>query len=149
MFVVFDLDGTISDCAHRLHMIEKFEAGCDVRAVDWDGFYRACVHDSPILPIINAMIAFRAAGARVEIWTGRSDLVRGETEIWFRKFGLALPYMQMRRHGDHQPDVKLKMGWLKECGDSKPDLVFEDRARVVEAWRAAGITCAQVAEGAF
>lgn len=141
MFVVFDLDGTLACCAHRIHMIEAEKP-------DWDAFYRACVHDSPIMPIVNTMLAFRAAGARVEIWSGRSDLVRAETEHWFRRFGLSVGFMQMRRHGDHQSDVTLKRDWLHAC-DSKPNLVFEDRARVVSMWRAEGVQCAQVAPGDF
>jgi hypothetical protein len=54
----------------------------------------------------------------------------------------------MRGIGDHQPDTQLKQNWLKTQANL-PDLVFEDRASVVEMWRSNGIVCCQVAPGNF
>lgn len=150
MFVVFDLDGTLSCCAHRQHMIEAFDLDCGHPGeIDWDGFYRACVHDAPIFPVINTLIAFRAAGARVEIWTGRSDLVEAETRAWLIRHGVAPTFMRMRPHGFHGPDHEMKRGWLYETAPALPDLIFEDRASVVKMYREEGIRVAQVAEGNF
>lgn len=159
MFVVFDLDGTIACMKHRAHMIARWEHAQAIPAgavdhnpppaPDWEGFYRACIHDKPVMPIINTMIAFRSAGARVEIWTGRSDFVRAETQDWLdRNYAPRVHAMHMRPHGDHRPDTELKFEWLLAC-DRVPDLVFEDRARVVSMFRREGIRVAQVAEGDF
>lgn len=38
---------------------------------------------------------------------------------------------------------------MTEGGWRKPDIVFEDRKRMVEAWRSRGIMCVQVAPGDF
>lgn len=141
MFVVFDLDGTLACAEHRLPMLEQDPC-------PWDEFYRACVRDAPIYPVINTLVALRAAGAHVEIWTGRSDLVEPETRHWFNRHGVPHCHMRMRPHGNHGSDVELKRGWLYEKGPT-PDLVFEDRARVVAMWREEGIRCAQVAPGEF
>lgn len=141
MFAVFDLDGTLSCCEHRAPMLDHPER-------DWDGFYRACVLDPPITPVVNVMRALCSTGARVEIWTGRSDLVRIETEQWFAAHGVPPVFMKMRPHGDHSEDTEMKRAWLKQC-NPRPDLVFEDRARVVQMWRAEGIRCLQVAPGEF
>lgn len=150
MFVVFDLDGTLSDCEHRMHHIRAFDLDCGhAGEVDWDAFYRACVDDAPIVPVISVMNALLCLQVHVEIWTGRSDLVEVETREWLADYCYSsdMP-MKMRPHGNHCSDVDLKRGWLHAC-ENRPDLVFEDRARVVKFWREEGIRCCQVATGEF
>ncbi len=155
---IFDLDGTLADCTHRLPLIQQTRK-------DWRGFFAACVDDKPILPAIRTLQALRKGGAEVWIWTGRSDEVQPETEEWLYKHGCIKYSMflhwqpfappesfRMRKAGDHQPDDELKRGWLGEI--EPPEYwrltgVFEDRQRVVEMWRAAGIPCFQVAPGEF
>ena len=58
----------------------------------------------------------------------------------------------MGRAGDFTPDEVLKRGWLSEI--EPPEYarltgVFDDRDTVVAMWRAAGVTCFQVAPGGF
>jgi len=57
----------------------------------------------------------------------------------------------MRADKDHRNDDILKIEMLDRIrGDGfEPVMVFEDRSRVVRAWRSAGIPCAQVADGDF
>ena len=145
MKIVFDLDGTLADCTHRLPLIQ-----CD--KPDWDAFYGACVLDAPIYPVLNTLRALQYSGSiTVEIWTGRSDLVRDGTERWLANLGLFCP-VRMRSHGDHTSDDRLKESWLLtdiKLGYEKPDLVFEDRQRVVDMWRRNDVTCCQVAPGGF
>ena len=40
--IIFDLDGVISDAAHRQHFLKGTEK-------DWDGFFSACTEDPPII----------------------------------------------------------------------------------------------------
>lgn len=56
-----------------------------------------------------------------------------------------------RRVGDHRDDAIIKIEFLQQIRDDgyEPIMAFEDRARVVAAWRVAGVPCAQVAEGQF
>jgi hypothetical protein len=140
MFVVFDLDGTLALTEHREHFLKS-----DPK--DWRGFYAACMHDEPCRPIVDTMHALIVAGDTVEIWSGRSAEVEPQTRDWLHKHGLTGTPLRMRAEGDHQPDTKLKAAWMAERG--KPDLVFEDRASMVEMWRSHGIVCAQVAPGNF
>ena len=145
MFIISDLDGTLALIHHRRHLIE----GTPDRRPDWDAFFRACVDDAPNWPIIRAVAALaQTPGHRVEIWSGRSDLVRAETEAWLSNVGLGHLPLRMRRNGDYTPDQELKGAWLAE-ESSPPDLVFDDRDKVVAMWRAHGIVCAQVAPGNF
>lgn len=139
-FYVFDLDGTLADCSHRLHHLER---------KDWRAFFAACPDDKPIKHMIElcSRLTWSAPCNRVEIWSGRSDEVRLETEAWLRAHGLDGIPLLMRTAGDHRPDDEVKRDFLR--GGGVPDLIFDDRARVVQMWRAEGIPCAQVAAGDF
>jgi hypothetical protein len=152
MFVVFDLDGTLANCDHRIHHIRLPDCpDSEWPRQDWTAFYAACKDDSPIAPVIHVARAMMVTGHRVEIWTGRSDECRAETALWLQRNGLAAlsvrPHLRMRPAGDHTADHKLKRSWIDP--DQKPDIIFEDRASVVAMWRAEGIICAQVAPGDF
>lgn len=142
MFVVFDLDGTLADIEHRAHLIRG------TTEPDWPGFYRACVHDKPITPAIQVLLALARDGHRVEVWSGRSNEVLGETLTWLDDQRVRVPYtLRMRQEGDHRADHLVKAEWITKHG--RPDLVFEDRDQVVQMWRAAGVPCFQVAPGGF
>ncbi|MEM9421146.1 MAG: hypothetical protein AAF986_01350 [Pseudomonadota bacterium] len=142
MFVIFDLDGTLADIEHRRHMISDGKK-------DWPGFFRACVDDAPIIPVLNTYSMFKHAGHRVEIWSGRSDIVQDASNTWLTThLGEKTAVTRMRAERDYQPDDQLKESWLLSL-EQKPDLVFDDRQKVVDMWRRHGIVCAQVAPGNF
>ena len=139
MFIVFDLDGTLADDTHRQHHIVGEER-------DWDAYFAACEGDVPLWPTIGVLQMMVHCGHRVEIWTGRSESCRGQTERWLsRVLGLEI-WPLMRAEGDHRPDTVVKGEWLDGCGASPPDLVFDDRSKSVAFWREQGITCYQVAQ---
>jgi len=151
MFVIFDLDGTLANIEHRLHHIRKKDDQGNKLKPNWDQFHLDCVHDEPIWPIINIFRALRHQRHTIEIWSGRSDKVRAETVNWLEFHGIFADKLLMRMHGDHRPDHELKELWLDQLIGirDKPDLVFDDRSRLVEMWRRNGIQCCQVAFGDF
>lgn len=159
MRVVFDLDGTLADCSHRLHLISG-------ETKDWDAFFDACDGDLPMRPAGETLIALIHAGHRAEIWSGRGEgpesSVRKKTVDWLhRHFDIVSPdfgegfkpahhridSLKMRPFGCHTRDVDLKREWLDDARNAgrAPDLVFDDRDRVVAMWREEGIPCFQVA----
>jgi hypothetical protein len=140
-FIVFDLDGTLALTHQRDHFIQG-------RRKDWRGFFAACVDDKPNEPVMAIFRALKAQGLRIEIWSGRSDEVRSETESWLASHDIHADKLRMRKQGDFTPDQILKESWLKE-NDEKPLVIFDDRDKVVAMWRHHGITCLQVAEGNF
>lgn len=142
MFVVFDLDGTLADGKHREHWIDR-----PVGEKRWREYFAECDNDEPKRAIIATARALMVSGHRVEIWTGRSAEVSGKTRAWLCANGLAVINIRQRAVGDHTQDDILKASWMEAHG--KPDLVFEDRKRVVDMWRSHGVTCCQVAEGDF
>ncbi|RJG46527.1 AAA family ATPase [Mesorhizobium sp. DCY119] len=137
MFVIFDLDGTIADIGHRVHHVRGGKK-------DWAAFFRECVFDRGVSHVIETFHAHLRAGHKVRIWSARSDVVRAETENWLSDMGIDPCYLQhMRAAGDSTPDAVLKRYWLSQ-EHGRPDLVYDDRQRVVDMWRAEGIPCFQV-----
>lgn len=146
--VIFDLDGTLANHQHRVHFI-------DDETRDFDAFYAACVDDTPNEAVIAALLAHADAGHEILIMSGRSDQVHEETLLWlenhvfFRLNAGNVCNIRMRPAGNHTPDDKLKAEWLRDLPRERILCVYEDRARVVAMWRAAGIPCFQVAPGDF
>lgn len=144
-FYVFDLDGTLADLSHRRSFVERPRGERDYRA-----FYAACASDAPIWPVIHALQAHTTAGHRVEIWSARSDETREVTLLWLESHGIPKHLLtRMRKFGDTRPDTVVKLEWLAECGDDRPIAIYDDRPRLVRAWRSAGVRCFQVDEGAW
>lgn len=141
---IFDIDGTIADGSHRLHHIQKAQK-------DWDGWYVGVSEDKPIAHIIDLACALSDAGKIIVYVSGRSDQCRSDTEAWLVKHGLPIGPLFMRKAGDHRNDDVLKVEILAavRAAGYEPIMAFDDRDRVVAAWRAAGVPCAQVAPGDF
>lgn len=147
---IFDLDGTLAFCQHRLPLISNGEKR-------WREFYEACDRDTPNRPVIQLLNSLRALCADVWIFTGRSDIVRAKTEHWlFAHTSLSQGELDvglfMRQEGIYLHDDQLKEQWLQALAVKDRErlvAVFEDRTRVVEMWRRNGITCLQVASGDF
>lgn len=143
MLVVFDLDGTLALIEHRRHLVEK-------KPKNWPRFFEQCVHDEPCHPIIEIFHALKLAGHRVEVWSGRSDIVERETREWLAAHGIEFDHLRMRPQKDNRADDILKEEWLLSLPETeRPALIFDDRDRVVAVWRKHGIRCCQVAPGDF
>ena len=145
--IVFDLDGTLADCSHRLPHIVR----TDGLAKDWRSFFAACEDDAPIPHTIEILKRFYDD---YDIWivSGRSDECEKQTRSWLRfHLGGCFDKLIMRKAGDFTDDDKLKVSWLDD-GSIPVDrvfCVFDDRSRVVASWRKRGLPCFQVAEGDF
>lgn len=148
---IFDLDGTLALIEHRRHMLDADDRD------KWRRFYAACDKDEPNSPVILVMECLRRF-ADVWIFSGRSDEVRDKTVAWlaqhtsFTTWDLEGALLTMRQAGDYTPDDELKRQWLDGMlVDDRRRLVavFDDRDRVVQMWRDAGVTCFQVAPGEF
>lgn len=143
--VVVDLDGTLANIDHRLHLIKRDKP-------DWDGFFRACVDDTPNDWCRELIGSLDHSGLNVFIVSARSKMVFQETVDWLHKHlicrfnthysGPALT--MLRAEGDYTPDDELKIKWLNESGLKDRILfVVDDRQRVVDMWRKEGLVCLQ------
>lgn len=146
--IIVDIDGTLADCQHRRHHIEKTPK-------DWDSFLspKNIAKDSVIKPIAR-LVTMLQEHHRVIYVSGRKEAVRDCTVTWLRKHGLWFyPFeLFMRPTGDRRPDFEVKRDILHEVIyplNYKPILVLDDRSSVVEMWRSEKLTCLQVADGDF
>ena len=48
---IFDIDGTLANCDHRLHHIQD-------KPKNWDLFYNGCMDDDVILPVAEMLDLF-------------------------------------------------------------------------------------------
>lgn len=155
--IICDIDGTIADISHRLHFIQD-------QPKDWDSFFAECIHDRPIIPVIEAVKRL-SRGSDLYFLTGRPESIRRETFLWLERVGFFLPSVRsplgncsdliMRRTGDHRPDTRVKpellLSYLSSLGkdESSVDLILEDRSSMVKVWRDMGFLCFQVAAGDY
>lgn len=141
---IFDIDGTLANCEHRLHHIQK-------KPKDWTAFFAAVTHDEPIGAVIKLARELSLGDGLIVFVSGRSSECREATEHWIRQHVRVSGPLYMRKAGDYRNDDIVKLELLAELRRDgfEPIMAFEDRARVVKAWREAGIPCAQVAEGDF
>src|SRR6185312_14193640 len=72
--IIFDLDGTLTDCEHRRHHVSGPKK-------DWPAFHAACIQDRPRQPIIEiARALIQQRRGEVEVWSGRDEAYRELTE---------------------------------------------------------------------
>lgn len=142
---IFDIDGTIADCSHRLHFITGEHK-------DWDSFYANCDMDKCIEPTCNlCRLIGRTELYKIIYLTGRPESVRDKTDSWLLKKYFSYGKIFMRKDGDHRPDYVLKREIYEQEIKDEYDVigVFEDRDSCVKMWRELGLTCFQVADGSY
>lgn len=141
---IFDIDGTLADCTHRLNYVLKDKK-------DWDIFHKSASEDTPILETIECAKALKQAGYEIVIVTGRPESSRGITEKWLLDNGIEFIELFMRENWNHVPDFQLKKEIYENKIQDKYEVlgIFEDRKNVVEMWRSLGLRCYQVEEGDY
>lgn len=144
MIYIFDIDGTLSSCAHRLHFIQT-------EPKDWPAFFAAAVDDEPIWEVITVARGLYAAGHSIELMTGRPESSRALTVAWMKKYRVPFSTLLMRAEGDHREDFVIKAELLGNPVflGGKLGGVFEDRQQNVDMFREKGIKVFQVAKGAY
>ncbi|PRY35390.1 AAA family ATPase [Umezawaea tangerina] len=134
--VMVDVDGTV---ALHAGVREPFDTSR----------YHLDVPNHPVIAAVNSMYL---AGHLLVFCSGRDDTYRDVTEEWLGEH-VQIPYagLFMRPAGDRRRDdvVKLELFDRHIRDQYAVTCVFDDRDRVVRAWRSIGLTVMQVAEGAF
>jgi len=132
----FDLDGTLTDAAHRLVHILK-------RPKDWGLFYAGIGEDKPIVPILRTFQAFQAAGYTCVITSARcvTDAEPMTTE-WLTRHGLFPDHIYLRAPGDRRHDYIAKEEYLEDMlkrYGKLPDIAFDDKDSVIDMYRRRGV----------
>lgn len=141
--VIVDLDGTLSDGSHRLHLLPTENLHL---TESWSEFNRAAAGDSPIKSTIAVINGLWVSGFAIVILTGRSDEVRYETCKWLNENGVKFDEIIMRRQEDNRKDTVIKEEALRAIGLDNIVCAFDDSPNVVKHFRILGITTYQVTE---
>ena len=146
---IFDIDGTLANCEHRLHHIIGDNK-------DWDAFDAEGQKDTPIYPIVHICKHLFNLGWFVLLLTGRNERVRECTETWLQRYDIGYTEMLMRPLKDRREDTVVKKELLdkflterRQHCKVEVQTIFEDRQRLVDMFRADGYHVCQVAKGDF
>jgi len=137
LLVVFDIDGTVANLDHRLKYVR-------CKPKNWPAFNKGIKFDLPIKATVDVCIRYiEDPNVYVIFASGRSDDTRKDTETWLSENGMGeYDDLYMRRFGDYRCDSIVKREILYgiiESYKQMPDMVFDDRPRVVKMWREEGI----------
>ena len=152
--IVCDLDGTLANCEHRVHHVQKTDGAGLKRKPNWDAFYAGVKDDEvnyPVLHVLNALMGRERPIVDIIFCSGRPERCRADTEWWLREVCHITDYtLLMRKDGDFRADYVVKQEILDAHIDKDRVLfVLDDRQQVVDMWRRNGLVCFQVAEGNF
>jgi len=137
--IVVDLDGTLANIDHRLHLVSG-------KRKDFDAFYAGVGKDSVNEWCATIMNLFWGMGWKVIIVSARRASATGMTRQWLEENNVKCSGLYLLRpDGDSTPDQELKRAWLREYGAEKVLFVVDDRTKVVNMWREEGVTCLQCA----
>lgn len=146
--IICDIDSTLANIDHRLHLLP-----------DFDAFFSRMAEDTPnewCLDLLDAWNGQRPRPALL-IVTGRPEKHRAATERWLASHHVRHDQLFMRPDflpggkPDHREDDVVKQEiYDREIRDKfSVSFVVEDRKKVVQMWRRIGLTCLQCAEGDY
>lgn len=146
-WIVVDLDGTIADCSHRVHL---------AHAQQWDEFHSLCTEDK-LIEANAELVSVLGQTYGILMVTGRTEKFRWLTHQWLQKMGLGpfVTVLLMRPDDDFRPDVEMKLALLEGLFGSKENVLaqvlvaFDDRDKVVAGFRDYGIPTFQVRQGDY
>ena len=145
MLIVFDLDGTLADIEHRLAFVRS-------KPKNWRAFDAGIPNDKVNSPVAEVFHSLRDAGHNIVFASGRSEKTREATVAWLDANGFwsVSSHLYMRKADDFRGDDIVKkeiLDQITSAWGSKPDMVFDDRPRVVKMWRDNGIFVFDVYQG--
>lgn len=130
-WVVFDIDGTVSDCRHRQPYLDR-------EVPDWEAFFAAASADAPLAEGVG--YALRRAQDGHLLWlTGRPERYRDMTLAWLHAHGLPTTHLHMRPDDDMRPAAVFKAERIQHIAAAGfIQLIVDDDEQVIGVLRAAG-----------
>lgn len=144
-YVIFDLDGTLINIESVAHLAQ---------AREWEEFADATM----ACPPFEAMTSYARSIQKLNtigviICTAKPERLRAKTLNWLSMQGIIPDALLMRPAHDYRSSPELKLALMEgHLGDQwKRQILFavEDRDKVVDAWRAAGVACLQCAPSLY
>lgn len=139
---IFDIDGTLANCDHRLHYVKN-------KPKNWDAFYSECMDDLVIWPVAEMLELFKQ-NHLIYIVTGRPERNRDLTKSWLEINKIYFDKLIMRGDRDFRksPDYKSSVCDAIEAEGNKIFLSVEDREDCINMFINRGIYTFNVSNGA-
>ena len=143
--IICDIDGTL---AHGIGVTRK---PYEWDKVDTDTKDRRIAHILEVYRHVYDNSKDIGADLRILLVSGRDGSCREKTEKWLADNEIKYDALFMRPAGDTRNDaiIKEEIYQAEIAGKYNVEFVLDDRDRVVAKWRELGLTCFQVANGAF
>mgnify|MGYP003085444686 CR=1 FL=1 len=144
-YIVFDIDGVLADCSHRLHYIQGDNK-------DYEKFYsdEEVLKDTPIPNLGNILFEIRNANYKgsntdIKFLTARNIKCITATAEWLeRNFGIMVEEgdILMRPEKDWRPAHEVKEDLIKKyVGFENILFAFDDDDKINEMYKKYGVTC--------
>ena len=141
--IIFDLDGTLCDCEHRVHFMRE-------RPKRREEFHAACVFDTVIVPSKALIDMAEEKGIKVILLSAHPSRFKAQTLEWLQKNDIHYDQLILSGYPElTDPQFKLKM--YRELIEPFYEVLFavDDRDSVVSMWRDNGLTCFDIAGNHF
>jgi predicted kinase len=141
--VLCDIDGTISDTAHRLHFVNKMPK-------DWNGFFGAMADDPVRDDVRKKLIEHYNEGRTIIFLSARPEKYRDVTLKWLHDNMLTFAWtLVMRPSGDGRPDTETKRDMFEKHFKDKDAVhaIYDDRPSVIRLWKELGLNVIDVGKG--
>ena len=137
--IIFDLDGTLCDCEHRVHFMRE-------RPKHRDEFHSACIFDTVIAATRTLIEMAEEKGIKVILLSARPIRFKALSEEWLAKNNIHYDQLILSSY-PHLSDPEYKLKMYKELIEPFYEVIFavDDRDTVVAMWRENGITCFDIA----
>jgi len=143
--VLFDIDGTLADIAHRRVHLEGSRP-------DWHSFNDLMGEDTPNEAVVSLYKTLWNSGQyELVLLSGRNECFRAITEQWLIWNEIPFANLIMRADKDQRADHIVKQEFLDRLLAMGKTIAFavDDRQQVVDMWRRNQITCLQCDVGNF
>lgn len=131
--IIVDMDGTLSDCSHRLHFV-------NTKPRNYDAFEAGC-HADPVNEAVATVVNAMSLAANILIVSARMDGRKHLTVDWLDRNNIPYDGLYMRKQDDSRKDDVVKREILDKIREEGYTVLFaiEDRKRVKQMWVENGV----------
>lgn len=145
--VFIDLDGTLCDTRHRLHLVEKHLIGGEVPDEEamWARYAAACPNDG-VVESVKTFMELLYNESYLYLTSGRTESAREATEDWLDANDIYYDELWMRPVGNRMSNGALKGSWVQKARDEGHDVVLaiDDYHNAVRDYAKLGVPCLHV-----
>lgn len=135
--IIVDLDGTLCDVEHRLHLIDGPEK-------HWDAFHAGCINDKVNEWCFELVRRFEKDHIVIFI-TGRPMEHMEATKQWLAEHDIMDYELHMKPTGDYRKDFEFKKEVYNTTLKGNYEVLFavDDRNETCDMWRSVGVVALQ------